>query len=133
MAIEISVVIPVYHSAQYLPKLVSRLMRVLLAETAPFEIILVDDGSTDASWDVLSELWTRYPSHVMAIQLMRNYGQHNAEIQAGNLTGHIIYRPQCYPVASQQLHRGFHANASTDVPHASTTNQYPYLDSLAKH
>lgn len=78
MAIEISVVIPVYHSAQYLPKLVSRLMRVLLAETAPFEIILVDDGSTDASWDVLSELWTRYPSHVMAIQLMRNYGQHNA-------------------------------------------------------
>ncbi|MDH5564083.1 MAG: glycosyltransferase, partial [Nitrospirota bacterium] len=78
MVIEISVVIPVYNSAQYLSKLVLRLMTVLQAETPRFEIILVDDGSTDESWDVLSELWARFPSHVIAIQLMRNYGQHNA-------------------------------------------------------
>lgn len=78
MVIEISVVIPVYNSAQYLSKLVLRLMTVLQAETQRFEIIFVDDGSLDGSWDVLSELWARFPTHVMAIQLMRNYGQHNA-------------------------------------------------------
>ncbi len=78
MFVDVSVVIPVYNSARFLPNLVARLMSVLQTETPQFEIILVDDGSTDGSWDVLSELWTRYPSHVMAIQLMRNYGQHNA-------------------------------------------------------
>lgn len=78
MDVDVSVVIPVYNSAHYLQKLVVRLMNVLQAETARFEIILVDDGSTDESWEVLSEIWTRYPSHVTIIQLMRNYGQHNA-------------------------------------------------------
>mgnify|MGYP000377360721 CR=1 FL=1 len=78
MSVDISVVIPVYNSAQYLPTLVYRLMSVLETDTPRFEIIFVDDGSTDGSWDVLSELWARFPSHVMAIQLMRNYGQHNA-------------------------------------------------------
>lgn len=78
MPVDISVVIPVYNSAQYLPELVGRLMCVLDVETPRFEIIFVDDGSTDGSWDVLSELWVRYPAHVLAIQLMRNYGQHNA-------------------------------------------------------
>lgn len=78
MPVDISVVIPVYNSAQYLPSLVFRLMSVLETETPRFEIILVDDGSTDESWDVLSELWARFPTQVIAIQLMRNYGQHNA-------------------------------------------------------
>lgn len=78
MSVDISVVIPVYNSAQYLPELVARLMGVLELKTHQFEIILVDDGSVDGSWDVLKVLWARYPSHVVAIQLMRNYGQHNA-------------------------------------------------------
>jgi len=77
-SVNISIVIPVYNSAQYLPELVARLMCALKAETPYFEMIFVDDGSTDESWNVLSELWTRWPSHLMAIQLMRNYGQHNA-------------------------------------------------------
>lgn len=78
MSVEVSVVIPVHNSARYLPRLVTRLMSVLQAETLQFEIILVDDGSADESWNILCELWTRFPSHIMAIQLMRNYGQHNA-------------------------------------------------------
>jgi undecaprenyl-phosphate 4-deoxy-4-formamido-L-arabinose transferase len=78
MSVEVSVVIPVYNSARYLPSLVMRLMSVLQEETLQFEIILVDDGSRDESWNILRELWTQFPSHVMAIQLMRNYGQHNA-------------------------------------------------------
>ena len=78
MSIDISVVIPVYNSAQYLSELVRRLISVLESETPYFEIIFVDDGSTDESWNVLSEIWTRFPSRILGIQLMRNYGQHNA-------------------------------------------------------
>ena len=78
MNIDISVVIPVYNSAKTLLQLVERLMAVLEEKGPCFEIILVDDGSKDGSWGILSELQARYPSHLVAIQLMRNYGQHNA-------------------------------------------------------
>jgi undecaprenyl-phosphate 4-deoxy-4-formamido-L-arabinose transferase len=43
-----------------------------------FEIIFVDDGSADNSWDILTELKNQNPEHIVAVQLMRNYGQHNA-------------------------------------------------------
>jgi undecaprenyl-phosphate 4-deoxy-4-formamido-L-arabinose transferase len=44
----------------------------------PFEVVYVDDGSQYASWGVLRELQQGDPSRVISIQLMRNYGQHNA-------------------------------------------------------
>ncbi len=78
IAMDISVIIPVYNSERHLWELVPRLMKVLDTETPCFEIILIDDGSGDGSWDVLSQLWATYPAHVRAVQLMRNYGQHNA-------------------------------------------------------
>jgi undecaprenyl-phosphate 4-deoxy-4-formamido-L-arabinose transferase len=77
-SVEISVVIPVYNSADILPALYSRLRDVLTALGKPFEIVFVDDGSRDASWRVLERLHLADPSHVVAIQLMRNFGQHNA-------------------------------------------------------
>jgi undecaprenyl-phosphate 4-deoxy-4-formamido-L-arabinose transferase len=42
------------------------------------EIVFVDDGSRDESWKILAELQGLYPTRIIAIQLMRNYGQHNA-------------------------------------------------------
>ncbi len=77
-AVEISVVIPVYHSAAMLPALHARLVKVLAALARSFEIVLVDDGSLDDSWRVLGQLQRQDPQHVVAIQLMRNFGQHNA-------------------------------------------------------
>ncbi|MBI2193662.1 MAG: glycosyltransferase family 2 protein [Planctomycetes bacterium] len=73
----ISVVIPVYHSAPILPQLVPRLESMLRGTGRPFEVILVNDGSRDASWEAILEqgldrAWLR------GINLMRNYGQHNA-------------------------------------------------------
>jgi glycosyltransferase involved in cell wall biosynthesis len=76
--VEISVVIPVYNSAPILPALQARLQAALADISNSFEIIYVDDGSQDASWVVLRQLREHDRQHVVAIQLMRNYGQHNA-------------------------------------------------------
>jgi undecaprenyl-phosphate 4-deoxy-4-formamido-L-arabinose transferase len=73
----ISVVVPVYRSAPTIPELVRRLTHVLDSITPSYEIILVNDGSPDASWQAIQEVSQDY-SHVHGIDLMRNYGQHNA-------------------------------------------------------
>ena len=73
----ISIVVPVYNSEQTLPALVERLAPVLREASRAFEIILVNDGSRDQSWNVARELARAHP-FVRAINLMRNYGQHNA-------------------------------------------------------
>jgi len=73
----VSVVIPVYNGEGSLRNLVDRLEPVLSARGAPFEILLVNDGSRDRSWSVVSEL-AREHAFVRGINLMRNYGQHNA-------------------------------------------------------
>lgn len=73
----ISVVIPVYNSEAILPQLVTRLIIVLGQISKPFEVVLVNDGSSDRSWEVISHLVTRH-NWVRGINLMRNYGQHNA-------------------------------------------------------
>ncbi len=75
---DVSVVIPVYHGASTLPLLVPRLISILSQTGRSFEILLVDDGSKDGSWKVIRELQASYPDLVTAVQLMRNYGQHNA-------------------------------------------------------
>lgn len=73
----LSVVIPVYRSEKILPDLLQRLHTVLANIAQHREIILVNDSSPDASWDVIRELAARYPE-IKPINLMRNYGQHNA-------------------------------------------------------
>jgi len=73
----LSIVIPVYNSEQSLPPLLERLAQVLPTITETYEVILVNDGSRDKSWSVLTGLAPQYP-FVRAINMMRNYGQHNA-------------------------------------------------------
>jgi glycosyltransferase involved in cell wall biosynthesis len=73
----LSVVVPVYRSEAILPELVRRLSEVLPTLAAGYELVLVNDCSPDASWDVISRLAGEYP-WVHGINLMRNYGQHNA-------------------------------------------------------
>jgi undecaprenyl-phosphate 4-deoxy-4-formamido-L-arabinose transferase len=75
---EISVVIPVFNEADNLRELGERLIRTLTAMDRPYEIIFVDDGSTDGSWEMLSDLNGRYPQNIRALQFHRNFGQHQA-------------------------------------------------------
>jgi undecaprenyl-phosphate 4-deoxy-4-formamido-L-arabinose transferase len=74
----ISVVIPVYNEEENLAELSERLLATLSAYGRPFEIIFVDDGSTDRSWDILTDLHRRHPEHIRALQFLRNFGQHQA-------------------------------------------------------
>ncbi|MGZ7040942.1 MAG: glycosyltransferase family 2 protein [Thermoanaerobaculia bacterium] len=77
----VSVVIPVFNAAHCIAELHRRLVAVLEATATSFEIVLVDDGSTDASWTLVREKALADP-RVHAIQLSRNFGQHPA-IAAG--------------------------------------------------
>jgi len=74
-----SIVVPVYNSEATLPELVERLDRVLCTMGGKYELILVNDGSLDRSWESIASLSKRYP-WVHGINLMRNYGQHNATL-----------------------------------------------------
>jgi glycosyltransferase involved in cell wall biosynthesis len=73
----LSVIIPVYRSETILPELVERLERVLDRTKSAYELVLVNDSSPDRSWDVISQLADRH-TWIHPINLMRNYGQHNA-------------------------------------------------------
>lgn len=77
MSREISVVVPVYNSRDTLPDLVSRIVASLQSIATRFEIILVDDSSSDDSRDVILRLAEQY-STVQPLLLMRNFGQHSA-------------------------------------------------------
>jgi undecaprenyl-phosphate 4-deoxy-4-formamido-L-arabinose transferase len=73
----ISIVVPVYNSANTLETLTNRLGAVLPNLTDNYEVIFVNDGSRDNSWDEIQRLSQVFP-FVVGINLMRNYGQHNA-------------------------------------------------------
>jgi undecaprenyl-phosphate 4-deoxy-4-formamido-L-arabinose transferase len=72
-----SIVVPVYRSAEILPDLVAQLAQVLPTLNVRYEVILVNDGSPDSSWEVICQLAQEYP-WLRGIRLMRNFGQHNA-------------------------------------------------------
>lgn len=73
----VSVVIPVYNSSAILPELLERLEKVLEEHYDAYELILVNDGSRDSSWQVICSLVDER-AWITGIDLMRNYGQHNA-------------------------------------------------------
>jgi len=76
--LDLSVVIPVYRSAATLRTLVARLLPVLERTAPDHEIVFVEDGGGDDSWRILRDLQTEHSDRIVAVQLMRNYGQHNA-------------------------------------------------------
>ena len=76
---KVSVVVPVYNGSDSLPLLADEVGKVLPDVAEAFELVLVNDGSPDQSWQVISELAQTHP-WVRGIDLMRNYGQHNATL-----------------------------------------------------
>lgn len=70
----ISVVVPLYNEAESLPELVAWVDRVMLLQHYHYELILIDDGSNDTSWDVIEDLKTKYAS-IVGIKFRRNYGK----------------------------------------------------------
>ncbi len=76
---KISVVIPVFNSENAIPELIQRLIKTFKTlKEHTLEIVMVNDGSTDNSWAVLLQEKQKYPEVIKAINLTKNYGQHNA-------------------------------------------------------
>ena len=71
---DISVVIPLFNEAESLPELFDWIERVMRANGFSYEIIFVNDGSTDHSWEVIEQLRQRSP-YVHGIKFRRNYGK----------------------------------------------------------
>lgn len=74
-----SVVIPVYNSESIVGTTVQRVVETFQQHGLSLELILVNDGSRDNSWAVISELARNGPN-IIALNLLRNYGQHNANL-----------------------------------------------------
>ena len=71
---DISVVVPLYNEVESLPELTSWISRVMLENSFTYEIILVDDGSKDGSWDMILKLQENNP-FIRGIKFRRNYGK----------------------------------------------------------
>jgi undecaprenyl-phosphate 4-deoxy-4-formamido-L-arabinose transferase len=76
---QLSIVVPVYKGESFIERLVAELSRTLPTFAEKYEIILVNDGSPDNSWQLIQHLTSEYPC-VRGIRMMRNYGQHNATL-----------------------------------------------------
>ncbi len=71
---DISIVVPLYNEAESLTELAAWIDRVTRENSLSWELIFVDDGSMDSSWQVIERLKERYPA-VQAIGFARNYGK----------------------------------------------------------
>ncbi|MGC8823586.1 MAG: glycosyltransferase family 2 protein [Bacteroidales bacterium] len=78
---DLSIVIPIYNEEESLEELVGWIERVLDEQKFEYEIVMIDDGSSDNSWNVVEGLAARR-SHVKAIRFRRNYGK-SAALQCG--------------------------------------------------
>jgi glycosyltransferase involved in cell wall biosynthesis len=112
---ELSIVVPLYNEEESLPLLVERLLQVLRPMGHPFELVLVDDGSSDATTTVLRRLASETPE-LVAVLLRRNYGQTPA-MAAGfdasrgsviiTLDGDLQNDPADIPLLLEQLEQGY--------------------------
>lgn len=70
----ISVIVPLFNEAESLPELSSWISRVMSENGFTYELILVDDGSNDGSWEVIEQLKSQLPQ-IVGIKFRRNYGK----------------------------------------------------------
>ncbi len=121
----ISVVIPVFNEEQNLEELIRRCLDTCGGLGNPFEIILVDDGSTDRSREMITQAAGESHGRIIGILLNRNYGQH-AAVMAGfgesrgdivvTLDGDLQNPPEEIPRLIRKAEEGFDVVGSVRVP-----------------
>ena len=87
---DISVVVPLFNEEESLPELHDWIVRVMKKNSFNYEILFINDGSTDRSWEVISDLKSK-DSFVRGIKFQRNYGK-SAALFAGfeACKGHVV-------------------------------------------
>jgi len=121
----VSVVIPVFNEEANLDQLISRSIASLEKTEKSFEIILIDDGSSDTSPEKIIKASQKHPAVVIGVMLNRNYGQHSA-IMAGfaEARGSIIVTldadlqnpPEEIPRLMEKVEEGYDVVGSVRVP-----------------
>src|SRR5881296_3538956 len=111
----LSIVIPVHNEEPSLLPLYDRLTAVLEALQRPYEILFVDDASTDRSFELLANL-VETDSHLKVVRLRRNFGQ-TAALSAGfhqakggiviAMDGDLQHAPEDIPLLLQKIDEGF--------------------------
>jgi dolichol-phosphate mannosyltransferase len=128
----LSIVSPVYLAENMLDELVGRLMRVISTITENFELILVDDGSPDKSWEKIEALGKANP-RIKGIRLSRNFGQHSAiaaGVEAAQGEWTVVMdcdlqdRPEEIPILYHKAQEGY------DIVLAKKNNKYSSKSSL---
>lgn len=71
---DISIIVPLYNEEESLPELVTWIEKVMKEKSFTYEIVMVDDGSSDKSWQVIEELHQKNPN-IKGVSLRRNYGK----------------------------------------------------------
>lgn len=79
--VDISIVVPLYNEVESLPELFAWIKRVMDKNKFSFEVVFIDDGSKDGSWNVVQDLSSEH-SQVVGIKFQRNYGK-SAALQKG--------------------------------------------------
>jgi len=79
--LDLSIVIPLFNEDESLPELHAWIQKVMLANSFSYEVIFIDDGSKDNSWNVISSI-NEKDSNVRGLKFQRNYGK-SAALQVG--------------------------------------------------
>jgi glycosyltransferase involved in cell wall biosynthesis len=114
---QISVVIPLFNEAESLPELMEWIHRIMNTHNYSYEVVMVDDGSDDNSWETISNLRVHYPG-LKGIKFQRNYGKSAALNEGFKMAqGEVVITmdadlqdspdeiPELYEMITQQ---GFH-------------------------
>ncbi len=125
----VSLVIPVFNEERNLEELVSRCLKACEGMDAPFEVVLVDDGSSDRSPAMISAAAERNGGSVVGVLLNRNYGQH-AAVMAGfaesrgdiviTLDADLQNPPEEIPNLVQKSAEGFDVVGTVRTPRQDT-------------
>lgn len=75
---KISIVVPVYWNSDTLDMLYEDMKAKILGQLGDYEIVFVDDGSGDNSWEVMNNIRAKDPDHVVCVKLAHNFGEHAA-------------------------------------------------------
>jgi len=112
-----SVVVPIFNEAPTLRELHRRIAETLSREPGDFEIIFVDDGSSDGSYEILESIHREDPgAHVRVVRFWRNFGQHPAVIAGFDhargeilitLDGDLQNPPEEIPKLLRKLEEGY--------------------------
>lgn len=87
---QITVLVPLFNEAESLPELVEWIDKVMRQHNFSYEVLLVDDGSSDESWSVIQQLKTRFTA-IRALRFQRNYGKAAAlNVGFARATGEVV-------------------------------------------